>query len=73
MVRVDRANPEADTFKKEDVAELARAEENLLETKELFRLLAESALTGVYLIQDDRFRYVNPAAAKMFGYTTARW
>lgn len=71
MVRVDRANPGADTFKREDVAELRRADEDLLETKELFQTLTESALTGIYLIQDERFRYVNPAAAKMFGYTVA--
>lgn len=31
--------------------------------------LAQSSLTGVYLIEEDRFRYVNPAMARMFGYT----
>ena len=71
MVRVNRAKPGADTFKREDVAESGRAEEDLQETKELFGVLVESALTGIYLIQDDRFRYVNPAAVKMFGYTAA--
>ncbi|MGC8654280.1 MAG: hybrid sensor histidine kinase/response regulator [Candidatus Kryptoniota bacterium] len=35
---------------------------------DLFRLLAESSLTGVYLIQDNLFRYVNQAFALMFGY-----
>jgi PAS domain S-box-containing protein len=34
-----------------------------------FRVLAESSLNGIYLIQDDLFRYVNPALARMFGYT----
>jgi len=34
----------------------------------LFRTLAEKALVGVYIIQDDRFRYVNPALAEIFGY-----
>jgi two-component system cell cycle sensor histidine kinase/response regulator CckA len=33
-----------------------------------FSALAESSLTGIYLIQDGRFRYVNPALARMFGY-----
>jgi PAS domain S-box-containing protein len=35
----------------------------------LFRVLAESSLNGICLIQDDLFRYVNPALARMFGYT----
>ena len=33
-----------------------------------FSVLAESSLTGVYLVEDDLFRYMNPAVAKMFGY-----
>ena len=37
--------------------------------KELFRMLAEYSLCGICLIQDDRFQYVNPAMATMFGYT----
>jgi PAS domain S-box-containing protein len=31
-------------------------------------MLAESSLTGIYLIQDGRFRYVNKAFADLFGY-----
>ncbi len=38
------------------------------ESEERFRLLTEHTLAGVYLIQDGLFRYVNPAAAHMFGY-----
>src|SRR5258708_38984161 len=34
-----------------------------------FRVLAESSLNGICLIQDDLFRYVNPALARMCGYT----
>ncbi len=43
-------------------------EEARRESEERFRLLAEHALTGVYLIQDGLLRYVNPAGAHMFGY-----
>lgn len=39
------------------------------ESEEKFRELSESALAGVYLIQDGIFRYVNPSLAKTFGYT----
>ncbi|MET0069748.1 MAG: PAS domain S-box protein [Candidatus Thiodiazotropha sp.] len=33
-----------------------------------FEVLVERSLAGVYIIQDDRFRYVNPAFAHIFGY-----
>ncbi|MFQ5341915.1 MAG: PAS domain S-box protein, partial [Anaerolineae bacterium] len=46
-----------------------RAEEVLRESEARFRVLTEHALAGIYLIQDDRFRHVNPALAAMFGYT----
>ena len=52
-----------------DVTEHKRTEAQLVEMKERFRLLAESSLTGIYLIQDGLFRYVNPAMASMFGYS----
>lgn len=51
-----------------DITERTRAEEQLRESNERFQLLAESSLTGIYLIQDGRFRYVNPALAHIFGY-----
>jgi PAS domain S-box-containing protein len=37
------------------------------ETK--FRSLVENTLVGICIIQDDRYQYVNPTLAKMFGYT----
>ncbi len=39
------------------------------ETEELYRAITDHSLVGVYLIQDDLFRYVNPALAQTFGYT----
>ena len=35
----------------------------------IFRSLVEHSLAGIYLIQGDRFRYVNPQFAAVFGYT----
>jgi PAS domain S-box-containing protein len=52
----------------QDITERRRAEEELSEVKERFRVLAESSLTGIYLATEDGFVYVNPAMARMFGY-----
>lgn len=51
-----------------DKVEHSRIEAQFRESEERFRLLAESSLTGIYLIQDGRFRYTNKAFAHMFGY-----
>lgn len=47
---------------------LARKDAPVPIDEQVFRLLAESSLTGIYLIQDQRFRYVNQALASIFGY-----
>lgn len=36
--------------------------------EERFRTLVEQFLTGIYIIQDGRFTYVNPKFAEIFGY-----
>jgi PAS domain S-box-containing protein len=51
-----------------DITERERAEEALNEINDRFRLLTESSLSGIYLIQEGLLRYVNPALAMMFGY-----
>jgi PAS domain S-box-containing protein len=49
--------------------QLYQAEAQARESEALFRILNESSLAGVYLIQDGLLRYVNQAAADFFGYT----
>jgi PAS domain S-box-containing protein len=40
----------------------------LQESEDKFRVLAEKSLVGVYLIQDDVFRYVNPRFTEIYHY-----
>jgi len=46
-----------------------RNEQALMESEEMFKGLVEVTFVGVYLIQDERFVYVNPRFAEIFGYT----
>ena len=51
-----------------DITERKRVENVLRESEERFRTLTEKSPVGVYIIQDDLFRYVNPAFAEIHGY-----
>ena len=55
-----------------DAKRLKQSERELQQALSGFRLAAEGAMTGLYIIQDGVFRYVNPALAKMFGYERER-
>ncbi|MDO8585560.1 MAG: PAS domain S-box protein [Armatimonadota bacterium] len=52
-----------------DVGERKRTELALQEAEAKYRSLVEESLVGVYIIQDGRFKYVNPRLAEIFGYT----
>jgi PAS domain S-box-containing protein len=53
---------------KKTIKELRKTEEELRHSEERFRIVTEGALAGVYMVQNYRFVYVNPALALMFGY-----
>ncbi len=52
----------------QDITERKLTESKLKEDAELFQSLTEQSITGVTLIQDNVFVYVNPHLAKILGY-----
>ena len=52
-----------------DLAENERVEEALRESAARFRALTETAASPIFIFQDSAFRYANPAATKLTGYT----
>jgi PAS domain S-box-containing protein len=53
----------------QDVSELKQREDALKESENKFRDLTEKSLVGIYLLQDDAFRYVNSRFAEIHGYS----
>lgn len=54
-----------------DITERKRAEEELRAVEEQFRGLVEQTLTGIFIIQDGGFVYVNSRTVEILGYDTA--
>ncbi len=52
-----------------DVEDHRRAVMELEDSERRFRALAENTLTAIFIIQDERFEYVNPAVTAMSGYS----
>lgn len=50
------------------VADLERDRHSIRQAELTFRGLAENTVVGVYIVQDGRFRFVNPKMAAMFAY-----
>jgi PAS domain S-box-containing protein len=52
-----------------DITERKRAEEELRESEEKFRVLAETSPTAIFLFQGEMIIYANPATERLFGYS----
>jgi PAS domain S-box-containing protein len=53
----------------EDITDRRQVEAALRQSEASYRIVTEGSLAGVYVIQDGKFRYVNPMLAQAFGYT----
>lgn len=49
-----------------DITEEMKMREEIRKKEEIFRELAENALIGVYIFDEEKFLYVNPAFSKIF-------
>ncbi len=58
------------TTAQQELTERKRAEEALRLSEEMYSTLIGNIQDGVFLIQDEKFSFVNEAFAKMVGYTT---
>ncbi len=55
---------------KDEIKERAKAERNIIDAEEKFRSLVENALVGIYILQDEKYVYVNPKYEEIFGYSS---
>ncbi|MFA5055223.1 MAG: PAS domain S-box protein [Dehalococcoidia bacterium] len=69
MMRDKSGNPQGFITVIRDITERKRAREELQESQEMTRGMLESAATGIYLVQDGKFKYVNPLFTGISGYT----
>ncbi|HVO65846.1 MAG TPA: PAS domain S-box protein, partial [Syntrophales bacterium] len=73
--QVQQLNAELEHRIEERTAQLTRAYDRLkvevaerARVEELYKVLAESSLAGVYVVQDNKFRFINSNAASYAGY-----
>ncbi len=52
-----------------DISERKRTDEELRESEEKFRVLAETSPAAIYLYQGERFVYINPSSILLTGYS----
>lgn len=69
IIPVVRQNETTFTAFLRDISERKRTQNKLKESEEKFRNLVESSLAGVYILQDGKVVYINPAHQKIMGYS----
>jgi PAS domain S-box-containing protein len=68
MMRDKDGNPQGFITVIRNVTERKKAREELKESQEMMRGMLDSAATGIYLVQDGKFEYVNPLFSGISGY-----
>ncbi len=68
LVRDSQENPLFFVSQIEDISERKKAEALIRESEEKFRKLVEETLVGVFILQDEKFIYVNPQFERITGY-----
>jgi diguanylate cyclase (GGDEF)-like protein/PAS domain S-box-containing protein len=71
VIRDAQGNPEAIVAVIRDISERKRAEESLRDWEELSRGMLEAASTGIYLLQDGCFQYVNRLFEDISGFASS--
>jgi PAS domain S-box-containing protein len=59
---------EANVLLKQEISERRRAEEALRKSKEEYKILVDSSLTGIFIHQDQKYVFVTDRFAEMHGY-----
>jgi PAS domain S-box-containing protein len=54
---------------REALAAQKQTEEALRESRQIYKMISEKSFAGIYVVQDGKFRTVNPSAAIYAGYT----
>ena len=68
--RIDYQGTPCDLVTLRDISRRKKMEEEILENERKFRLVTDESLVGVYIFRDGhKFLYVNPALARILGYT----
>ncbi|MFX1567748.1 MAG: PAS domain S-box protein [Promethearchaeota archaeon] len=52
-----------------DITDRKKAEQKLIESEDKFRIIAEQAVVGISIIQDNEIKYANQRSLDYFGYT----
>lgn len=70
VIKDAQGNPQTLVAVIRDISERKHAEEALRDSEELSRGMLEAATTGIYLLQDGQFQYVNRLFEQISGYTS---